>query len=102
MKKIIVTTFLVACFVLTGYSQDTLKTSQRKQKPKATYQVGGAKITVWENEGKNGTWKNFSVEKVYKKNGKWLTSNSFNSKELLELKEVIDKAITEENVKTTK
>jgi hypothetical protein len=99
MKKLAVTTFLLACFALTSYSQDTLKTSQGKQKPKATYQVGAAKVTVWENQGQNGTWKNFEVEKVYKKDGKWLTSDHFNEKELLELKAAVDKAIAEENVK---
>ena len=99
MKKLITTTFLLACFALTSYSQDTTKTS--KQKPLATYQVGSAKVVVWENKGKDGTWKNFQVEKVYQKDGKWKTTNSFNEKELLELKSAIDKAIAEQSVKVT-
>ena len=99
MKKLMVTTFLLACFVLTSYSQDTTKTNQDKQKPKATYRVGSAKVTVWENKGNNGTWKNFKVEKIYKKDDQWKTTNSFNETELLELKSAIDKAIADENVK---
>ena len=99
MKKLITTTFLLACFALTSYSQDTTKTS--KQKPLATYQVGSAKVVVWENKGKDGTWKNFQIEKVYQKDGKWKTTNSFNEKELLELKSAIDKAIAEQSVKVT-
>ena len=99
MKKLITTTFLLACFALTSYSQDTTKTS--KQKPLATYQVGSAKVVVWENKGDKGTWKNFQVEKTYQKDGKWKTTNSFNEKELLELKSAIDKAIAEQSVKVT-
>ncbi len=99
MKKLITTTFLLACFALTSYSQDTTKTS--KQKPLATYKVGAAKVVVWENKGKDGTWKNFQIEKVYQKDGKWKTTNSFNEKELLELKSAIDKAIAEQSVKVT-
>jgi hypothetical protein len=99
MKKLMATAFLLVCFVFTTYSQDTTMTNQNKQKPKATYQVGSARVVVWENNGKYGTWKNFKVEKVYLKAGKWETTNSFNEKELLELKAAIDKAIAEENVK---
>jgi Holliday junction resolvase-like predicted endonuclease len=88
MKKLTVTTLLLVCFALTGFSQDTTKTKQVKNPPKATYQVGAAKV------------KNFKIEKVYKKANKWLTTNSFDEKELLELKAAIEKAISEELVKT--
>jgi hypothetical protein len=88
---------------LTVYSQDTTSTIKEKQKPKAIYQIGSAKVTVWENKGKDGTtWKNFKIDKVYQKEGKWLTTNSFNESELLELKSAIDKAIAEESVKVKK
>lgn len=100
MKKLTVTTLLLLCFALVSFSQDTTKIKQVKKKPKATYQVGAAKVTVWENNGKNGTWKNFKVEKVYKKADKWKTTNSFDEKELLELKSAIERAINEELVKT--
>jgi hypothetical protein len=99
MKKIVLTAFLLGCFAGTSFLQDTTKAEQEKQKPRATYQVGAAKVTVWENEGKYGTWKNFQVEKVYKKGDEWLTTNSFDEKELLQLKAAIDKAISEELVK---
>jgi len=98
MKKLMVTTLLLACFALTSYSQDTLQNKQDKQKPKATYKVGSARVTVWENDGKYGTWKNFEIEKVYMKDGKFKSSNSFDESELLELKAAIDKAILEEQV----
>ena len=104
MKKLTITTLLVACFALTSYSQDTLQNKQDTQKPKGTYQVGAAKVTVWENkkQGKNGEYiaKNFKIEKVYKKGDQWKTTNSFNETELLELKAAIDKAISGEKVKT--
>ena len=64
MKKVMFTTLLLVCFALTSFSQDTTRTKQGKQKPIATYQVGAAKVIVWENKGEYGTWKNFKVEKV--------------------------------------
>ena len=102
MKTLSVITLFLICFVLTSYSQDTITAKQHKQKPKATYQVGVARVVVWENKGKNGTWKNFRVEKVYKKGDKCETTNTFDEKELMELKSAIDKAISEENVKVKK
>ena len=70
-------------------------------KPVATYRVGAAKVTVWENKKPDGkTWKNFRVEKLYKQGDKWETTNSFNESELLRLRAAIDKAISEQSVKT--
>ena len=86
--------FLLVIFTLTGFVQE-------KQKPKATYQVGAAKVVVWENKSKDGsTWKNFEIEKEYLKDGQKKTSDHFNETELLQLKAAIDKAINEEGVKT--
>ena len=99
MKKVAFTFAMLLCLALMNFSQDTTRASQDKQKPKATYRVGAAIVTVWENEGEYGPWKNFKVEKLYKKDDQWLTTNSFNAKELLELKAAIDKAISEEVVK---
>ena len=57
-------------------------------------------MTVWINKNSDGTtWKNFVVEKIYKKDDKWLSTNRFNETDLLELKAAIDKAISEETVK---
>ena len=93
-KTFISISIAILCFTLTSYSQD---------KPKATYQVGNSKVTVWENEreGKYGKFitKNFQVEKVYKKGKEWETTNSFSLTELLQLRAAIDKAINEEGVK---
>ena len=74
MKNLFITSFLIACFALTSYSQDTLQNKHENKKPKATYTVGSAKVTVWENDGKYGTWKNFKIEKVYMKDDKLKTS----------------------------
>jgi hypothetical protein len=100
MKKLITTFFLLAITVLVGHAQEA---TQEKQKPKAVYQVGAAKVVVWENKREDGiTWLNFQVEKVYKKEDEWHTTNSFNANELLELRAALDKAIAEENVKVRK
>ena len=98
MKKIflMVSTFLLVVFVLTSFVP--VKPQQDK-KPKATYQVGGSKVVVWENKKADGTtWINFQVEKVYKQGDEWATTNSFNETELLQLRAAIDKAINEEAV----
>ena len=92
-KRFIGISLAVLCFTLTSYSQN---------KPKATYRVGSAKVTVWENEvdGEYGKFiaKDFKVEKIYKKGDEWKTTNSFNLTELLQLRAAIDKAINEEGV----
>jgi hypothetical protein len=90
-------------FAVVSYSQsgDSVQTTNKRQKPKATYKVGSAQVTVWVNKRSDGTtWKNFKVEKLYKKDDKWQTTNSFNETELLELKAALDKAISEEAVKS--
>lgn len=97
MKKITITiaALLLAVIALASFVQAT----QQNKKPKATYQVGSSKVIVWENTKTDGTvWKNFQVEKVYKKGEEWATTNSFTETELLELKAAIDKAISEEAV----
>jgi hypothetical protein len=100
MKTLTFTLFLLFCFALSSYSQDTITQKQEKKKPKATYQIGSARVTVWVNKRKDGTsWKNFEIDNVYQKDGKWQTSNHFDESELLELKSAIDKAIAEESVK---
>ncbi|MCF8297996.1 MAG: hypothetical protein K9J13_10665 [Saprospiraceae bacterium] len=93
-KKFIGISIAILCFSLTTYSQN---------KPKATYQVGNSRISVWENEreGKYGKFivKNFKVENTYKDGDKWKSTNNFNLTELLQLRAAIDKAINEEGVK---
>ncbi len=91
----------VGLVALAGFGQTTQEDKDNEaKKPKATYQVGSAKVTVWENTDKYGsTWKNFKIEKIYKKGGEWKTTSYFDEKELLELKTALDKAILEESVK---
>lgn len=98
MKKITLTITLIslAVLVLTSFVKST---NELGNKPIATYQVGSSKVIVWENLKSDGTtWKNFEIEKIYKKEEKWETTNQFNDTELLELKAAIEKAISEETV----
>ena len=100
MKKTIITTFLIAFFAISGFSQDTPQ-NKKTNKPIAIYKVGDSKVVVWENITADGrTWKTFQIEKNYLKDDEWKTTNSFNDKELLELKEAINKAISEQIEKT--
>lgn len=93
MKKVLSTLLTIAYLTFASYAQEP-------NKPIATYQVGGAKITVWENIGEDGvTWKNFQVDKIYKTTeGEWRTSNSFSQHDLLKLKEAIEMAIIQEGI----
>jgi maltose-binding protein MalE len=101
-KQLMLVALLVAGCAVTSIAQQAAAVeAPAKQKPSATYQVGSAKITVWENKRPDGsTWKNFVVEKVYRKNGEWHTAKSFDEGELLELKAAVDKAIAGENIPT--
>lgn len=99
--KTVTTLFLFFAFLFNPvFSQEVATDKKEHNRPRQTYQVGSAKIVVWENKGLNGTtWNNYQIEKVYKKDDQWKTTNSFNEAELLQLREAIDKAIKDENVK---
>ncbi len=97
MKKITIT-IAVLSFVIIALASFVQATHQNNR-PIATYQVGSSKVIVWENKKSDGTiWKNFQVERVYRKGNDWATTNSFNETELLQLRAAIDKAISEETV----
>jgi len=99
-KQCLLAVALVAASTAAAFAQDAAAAeTPAKQKPSAIYQVGAAKVVVWENKRPDGsTWKSFTVEKEYRKNGEWRTAKSFDEGELLELKAAIDKAIAGESV----
>jgi hypothetical protein len=103
MKKLIVLILISVSFTLTIYSQEKQDTIKSQNQPKAIYQIGKAKVTVWETQmqGKYGEFTaiDFKVEKIYKKGDKWKSTDTFNLTELLQLRAAIDKAISEEGVK---
>jgi hypothetical protein len=67
-----------------------------QNKPAKIYRKGNSKIVVWENKGADDKiWKNYQVEKEYTKNDEVKYSNSFNEKELLDLKVALDQAIAD-------
>jgi len=89
--------------MVAAYAQEKQDSLTTPNKPKAVYQIGSVKVTVWENprNGKYGEYtdKTYKVEKVYKKGEEWKTTNNFDTNELLQLRAVLDKAISEEAVK---
>jgi len=92
MKTITIVSILFLSFAFTNITLG--------DKPIATYRVGAAMVTVWENERQDGgTWKNFKIEKLYKRDGKWETADTFDESELLQLRAAIDAAISEQSVK---
>jgi hypothetical protein len=80
----------------------TVSAQEKSNTPKAKYKSGSSIVTVWENEvdGKYGPYTklNFQVERVYKKDEEWVSTNNFTLEQLMELKAAIDKAILEEGV----
>jgi hypothetical protein len=80
----------------------TISAQEKTITPKAKYKSGSSIVTVWENEvdGKYGPYTklNFQVERVYKKDEEWVSTNNFTLEQLMELKAAIDKAILEEGV----
>lgn len=94
---------LLLGFAFTAQAQGAVNEQQAaNNKPIATYQVGVAKITVWENQNANGTtWKNFVIEKLYEKDDEWKTTNRFDASELPELRSAIDKGIDEQHIKVS-
>ena len=103
MKKIAVLITIIICFAVTAYPQEKQDSLNVQNKPKATYQIGSVKVTVWENQRqgkyKEYTEKTYKIEKVYKKGEEWKSTNHFDLTELLQLRAVLDKAISEEGVK---
>ncbi|MFH2141278.1 MAG: hypothetical protein ABIJ97_02560 [Bacteroidota bacterium] len=89
-----IATFILILITFAAYSQ--------KKAKETSYMVGKAKVTVCENqkEGKFGEYTelNFKLEKIYKKDDKWQSTNYYSLDELLQLRVAIDKAINEEAV----
>ena len=51
--------------------------------PEKTIRVGrGVKASIWLNSGQNGTWRNVTIARTFKRNGKLEDSTSFGLQEL--------------------
>lgn len=105
MKKTYLTLITLIAFSISSYAQSGQLSAYKNENkpPKTTYRSGTVSVAVWETEkeGKYGkyTEKSFKVTKSYKKDDKWIESNNYTTTELLKLKAIIDKAISEETVK---
>ena len=64
---------------------------EKKAVPLRNVRVGGIQVTVWEN----GDFLNASIKKTYldEKTKEWKESTSFNSNDLMKLKEAINKTL---------
>lgn len=92
MRKSIMLLFTGGALVFMSF-----KISEKlENKPFKVYREGDSKIIVWENKGEGDkTWLNYQVEKEYIKNDVVKNSNSFNQKELRDLKIVLDQVIAD-------
>lgn len=92
MKKAVI--LLLSGFALGIVSFKTYEKIQNK--PLKIYREGDSKVVVWENiKDDNTTWKSYQVEKEYKKDGVSKYTNSFNEKELIDLKKALNDAIAD-------
>ena len=59
--------------------------SQSGNRPVAKFKHGGIEVTVWPNQGENGTIYNSTISNSYKddKSGEWKTTTSFSPTDLL-------------------
>ena len=49
-----------------------------KIQPEHTIRLGNIKATIWPNEGKNGTYYNVAIRRIYKDpNGNWTDTTGF-------------------------
>ena len=103
MKKLVVFILLFTCYAVAAYSQEKQDSLTAKNKPKAVYQIGNIRVADWENKKTDSygeyTEKNYKVEKIYKIGERWEPTNYYDINELLKLRAVLDKAISEEAVK---
>lgn len=53
------------------------------KKPAHTVKLGSVRAAIWENEGKNGTWFNVTIGRVYKEGEEFKESASFTKDELI-------------------
>lgn len=90
--------FVLPCIMLLSFA-----VSAQSNGPKATYRVGSVSISVWEKEktGKYGSYveKKYEVQNSYKKDGQWENTDQYDLEDLMKLRAIIDKAISEEAVK---
>lgn len=72
------------------------KKEETKQQPINSVQIGGIKVTTWENKGEDGKiFLNSTIKKNYydEKSDKWLESTSLSVNDLLKLRVAIDETI---------
>lgn len=70
-------------------------------KPIQKFSVGGIKVAIWENEGKNGPYNTVTMGRCYKsEDGEWKTSNSFRQNDLPKAALALDKAFEFISLKT--
>ena len=67
--------------------------NEDKNKPIDRIRVGAIEAAIWENPGKNGTWKSVTLSRTYKDSGGNLrSSNSLSGTDLLLAAEALRKA----------
>ena len=71
------------------------ETAETKTPPVAKVRVGLVTASIWENKTENGTFHNVTFERRYRDGeGKWQTTHSYGTGDLLELAKCADLAHT--------
>lgn len=65
--------------------------AESKNRPVHEVRFGRLKATIWKNEGDKGPWYSVTVARSFQDaNGQWQTSQSFGSRDLLEVAKLCD------------
>jgi hypothetical protein len=65
-----------------------------KAKPVHKLRSGAIEVSVWKNEGKNGTWYSVTHRRSYKQGDNWKDSDRYGEDDLLPLAKLLDLAHT--------
>lgn len=63
-----------------------------KSKPVHEIRLGSIKAAIWENETANGTRHNATIQRIYRQEDKWQSTDSFGRDDLLVVAKVADLA----------
>ncbi len=65
-----------------------------KSQPVHTIKLGRIKAAIWENQTESGIRHNVTVQRIYKKDDRWMSTESFGRDDLPLVAKVIDMAHT--------
>lgn len=75
----------------TSVRGENIMADEKKSKPEHI-RAGVLSLSVWTNKGEKGTYKTFSIQRGYQKDGVWANTETMRGQDLLPLAELLRKA----------